>query len=488
MLEPICAPATPLLPSAIAVVRVSGTELGACLKPLLNLPEPRRAALRTLAWGGYRERCLVLSFPGPGSYTGEDVVEFQLHGNPLLVRRFLEHLGSLGVRLAEPGEFTRRALLNGKQSLLEAEALRDLVGAATDAQLRQAQARQGGAPPWVAQARAALAPWLARAEASVDYGEDEGITLDLGEMQRDLAALGALFHVEQARASGARWLRDGIRIALVGRPNAGKSTLFNALAGQDRAIVTALPGTTRDVLEVRAQWAGLPLYLFDTAGLREAQDPVERLGVARVREVLEQVDLILHLVPLPDAAADPEILERLAPFQGKVLTVRNQSDLVGPPRGGGAVQEPWVSAATGDLEALAAALRHRFLGDLAPDACLGALDTRRQRELLDDLVAQMELLASLEAGAPPELAASLLHLARTKAAGETHYFLGRVEGEVGAFMAVFDGFGGLKVDHYCLGSKFGASLYLALEHQAPAFVGVIGRPPAGPAPGAPRYL
>jgi len=217
VLEPICAPATPLLPSAIAVVRVSGPALGARLKPLLILPEPRRAELRALAWQGYRERCLVLFFPGPASYTGEDLVEFQLHGNPLLVRRFLEHLGSLGVRLAEPGEFTRRALLNGKQSLLEAEALRDLVGAATDAQLRQAQARQGGAPPWVAQARAALAPWLARAEASVDYGEDEGITLDLGEMQADLAALAALFHVEQARASGARWLRAGIRVALVGR-------------------------------------------------------------------------------------------------------------------------------------------------------------------------------------------------------------------------------------------------------------------------------
>jgi tRNA modification GTPase len=403
MMDPICAPATPLLPSAVAVVRVSGPRLGPTLLPLLSLPAPRLAALRTLAWDGYREQALVLFFPAPRSYTGEDLVEFQLHGNPLLVKRFLEQLGRMGIRLAEPGEFTRRALLNGKQSLLEAEALRDLVNAASDTQLRQAQARAGALPAWVAQARQALAPWLARAEASVDYGEEEGILLDLEDLRRDLGPLKDLFHVEQGRASAAGWLLDGIRIALVGRPNAGKSTLFNALAGADRAIVTELPGTTRDVLEVRAQWAGLPLCLFDTAGLRQSEDPVERLGVARVRGVLEQADLILHLVPLPDPAPDPGILERLAPFEGKLLTVRNQADL-----GGGPASGPCISALRGELEPLAVALRERFLGGLAPDACLGALATRRQRELLDELVAQMELLFLLEPGSPPELAASIL--------------------------------------------------------------------------------
>ena len=402
MSDPICAPATPLLPSAVAIVRVSGDRLGARLRPLV-LPPPRQAALRTLAWDGFRERALVIFFPAPASYTGEDLVEFQLHGNPLLVKRFLEHLGRLGIRLAEPGEFTRRALLNGKQGLLEAEALRDLVNAATDTQLRQAQARCGGLPPWVAGAKAALAPWLARAEASVDYGEDEGIGLDLTALRAGLAPLKELFHVEQGRASAAGWLLEGIRVALVGRPNAGKSTLFNAMAGADRAIVTDLPGTTRDVLEVRVQWAGLPLLLFDTAGLRTSADPVERLGVARVRGVLEQADLILHLHPLGDPAPDPELLERLAPFAGKVLTVRNQADLGGPATG-----EPCISALRGELEPLAAALRERFLGGRAPDACLGALATRRQRELLDELVTQMDLLFLLEPGAPPELAASAL--------------------------------------------------------------------------------
>ena len=150
--------------------------------------------------------------------------------------------------------------------------------------------------------------------------------------------------------------------------------------------------------------AGPPVKLtFSTAGLRTSEDPVERLGVARVRGVLEQADLILHLVPLGDPAPDPDILERLTPFAGKVLTVRNQADL-----GGAAGAEPCISALRGDLEPLAAALRERFLGGRAPDACLGALATRRQRELLDELVAQMELLFLLEPGAPPELAASAL--------------------------------------------------------------------------------
>ena len=180
--DPICAPASPLLPSAIAIVRVSGARLGERLSSFLRLPEPRVAVLRRLVWNGYQVQALVLYFPAPASYTGEDLLEFHLHGNPLLVRRFLEHLGTLGVRLAEPGEFTQRALLNGKQNLLEAEALRDLVAAGTDTQLRQAQARAGAVPAWITQARRRLAPWMARAEAVVDYGEEEDLYLDLVEM------------------------------------------------------------------------------------------------------------------------------------------------------------------------------------------------------------------------------------------------------------------------------------------------------------------
>lgn len=397
----ICAPATPPYPSAVAVVRISGPELASSLASLVALPPPRQAGVRTLAWDGFRERALVLYFPAPASYTGEDVVELQVHGNLLLVRRLLGHLGSLGIRPAEPGEFTRRALLNGRQGLLEAEALRDLVGAETDTQLRLAQARAGAVPPWVAEARRVLAPWIARAEAAVDYGEEEGISLDLDHLRLELGTLAALFHVELRRARAAHALRDGLRLALVGRPNAGKSTLFNALAGEDRAIVTEVPGTTRDTLEVRCEWRGLPLRLFDTAGVRDTEDPVERLGVARVAPVLAAADLVLHLVPAPDAAPEPALVRALAPHAGKVLVVRTFADLHPS-------SDPAISAPAGDLDALEAALRERLLGGLAPDACLGALASDRQVDLLEELARQVDLLGALAPGAPPEVAASLL--------------------------------------------------------------------------------
>lgn len=342
----------------------------------------------------------MLYFPGPASYTGEDVVEFQVHGNPLLVRRLLGHLGTLGVRLAEPGEFTRRALLNGKQGLLEAEALRDLVAAETDTQIRLAQSRAGVEPDWITEARRVLAPWMARAEAAVDYGEDEGILLELKDLSEAIGPLSRRFHVEQTRARAARRLQDGIRLALVGRPNAGKSTLFNALAGEDRAIVTEVPGTTRDVLEVRCEWRGLPLRLFDTAGLRNTEDPVERLGVARVGPVLEAADLVLHLVPAGEETSELSAAT-LAPFQGKVLEVNTFADLNSSPG------LP-VAANLGDLDALEGALIERLLGGLAPEACLGALATDRQIELLAELVLQLDLLLGLEPGGPPELPASIL--------------------------------------------------------------------------------
>lgn len=397
--DPICAPATPLLPGAVAIVRVSGADLGHTLAPLLELPKPRQASLKKLQWSGYQERALVLYFPAPQSYTGEDVVEFQLHGNPLWVRRFLEHLGDLGIRMAEPGEFTRRALLNGKQSLLEAEALKDLISAATDSQLRMAQSRCGAQPAWLREAKLQLAPWVARIEAVVDYGEDEGLELRLPELQSALEPLRTLFHVEHQRSEAARWLQDGIRLALVGRPNAGKSTLFNALAGEDRAIVTEIPGTTRDVLEVRCEWAGLPLYLFDTAGLRDTSDPVERLGVARVAAVLEKVDGILHLVPATDDGPDPEIQKRLEPYAWKVMEIRTFGDCAQLPDS--------ISCERGDLKALETQLKARFLGEFAPDQCLGAMSTQRQRELLGEMLLQLECLYQLT-DAPPEIMASVL--------------------------------------------------------------------------------
>ena len=409
------------------MVRVSGPDLATRLTPFLGLPEPRRAALRTLRWDGFSERALVLFFPGPDSYTGEDLVELQTHGNPLLVRRLLGHLGTLGIRLAEPGEFTRRALLNGKQSLPAAEALRDLVAAETDTQLRLAQSRAGALPEWMVAARQQLTPWMARAEAVVDYGEEEEISLNLFDLKNEIAPLCARFHVEQTRSRVAQRLQDGVRLALVGAPNAGKSTLFNALANEERAIVTEVPGTTRDVLEVRCEWRGLPLRLFDTAGLHATEDPVERLGVARVQGVLQAADLVLHLVPVGEEPT-PLMMTTLAPFLGKVLRVRTFRDRRPVP--GVAIAAP-----LGDLDALEAALSMHLLEGVSLDACLGALATDRQVALLDELAQQLDLLLALESGGPPELAASLLQGAWS--------LLGRLTGEdraESALDALFQGF------------------------------------------------
>jgi tRNA modification GTPase len=328
-------------------------------------------------------------------------VEFHVHGNPLLVARLLEYLGQIGIRLAQPGEFTKRALLNGKQSLLDVEALKDLMSAATDAQLRQAQARSGGVPAWVAEAKAKIASLAASMEACVDYGEDEGMTFNMRGFRDETKALAAKFHVEQKRSASARWLRDGIKIAIVGRSNAGKSTLFNALANEDRAIVSEIPGTTRDILEARCEWAGLPLLLFDMAGMRQTSDPVEKLGIAKITPVLQKADMILHLVPVTDNCPDPEMMNCLNPYSEKTLTVRNQCDLA-------RAEGLCVSAKSGILAPLEDALKQCFLGELSPDTCLGALATERQRELLADISCQIELLAALPDDVPLELPASLL--------------------------------------------------------------------------------
>lgn len=404
MLDSICAPATPLLPSAISIVRASGVDLVAKLQPLIKLPASRQASTRILKWNNYQEQALVIFFKGPNSYTGEDVVEFQLHGNPLLVKRFIEHLGHLGIRSAKPGEFTKRALLNGKQNLLEVEALRDLINSTTDAQLRQAQARAGGLPIWIQEVKNVLASWLAIAEADVDYGEENNIVLDLKDLQSSLIPLRHTLNKEYQRALAASWILNGIRIALVGRPNAGKSTLFNTISGIDQAIVTNIPGTTRDVLETQVEWSGLPLLLYDTAGLRNSENYIEGIGISKVYNVLEQADLILHLVPITDIKPDAYVTEYLKPFMHKVTVIRNQSDLDVNIH----CTEPCISAINGDLDALTKVIQEKFLNELTPDLCLGAMATRRQQEILNELITQIEMLLLLKIGSPAELIASML--------------------------------------------------------------------------------
>jgi tRNA modification GTPase len=300
MTDTIYAPATAAGRSAVAVVRLSGPGTKDAVRALAGrAPSPRRASLKTLrsADGEPIDQALVLYFEGPESYTGEDAAEFHVHGGPAVVGALIHALHVQGLRLAQPGEFTRRAFENGKLDLAQAEGVADLIEAETEAQRRQALEQLGGKLSDV-QARwtDALLEALAMLEAAVDF-PDEEVPQDVAARARP-ALEGLIVELELAAADAERGerIREGYRIALIGAPNAGKSTLLNALAGRDAAIVTATPGTTRDIIEVPMVLAGYKALLADTAGLRETGDEIEAEGVRRARTWAAAADLRLWLV------------------------------------------------------------------------------------------------------------------------------------------------------------------------------------------------
>jgi tRNA modification GTPase len=300
MSDTIYAPATAAGRAAVAVVRLSGPRTREALAALAGgVPLPRRATLRPLqdADGEAIDQALVLFFEGPESYTGEDVAELQVHGGPAVVGALVAALHALGLRLAEPGEFTRRAFENGKLDLAQAEGVADLVDAETEAQRRQALDQLGGRLSEVQAAwTEALTEALAMLEAAVDF-PDEEVPQDVATRARPaLERLVAELEAAAADAERGERVREGYRIALIGAPNAGKSTLLNALAGRDAAIVTATPGTTRDIIEVPMVLAGYKALLADTAGLRETGNEIEAEGVRRARAWAASADLRLWLV------------------------------------------------------------------------------------------------------------------------------------------------------------------------------------------------
>jgi tRNA modification GTPase len=287
-------------PAAIAVVRVSGPEAGAALQALAGaLPPPRHARHGELrdATGELLDEGLVLWFPGPNTATGEDLAELHLHGGRAVVAAIEAALGALpGLRRAEPGEFTRRAFANGRIDLAEAEGLADLLEAETEIQRRAALAQAGGAlsrrvEGW----RERLLALSAQLEAALDFGDEAGpvpqsLAGDIEGLKDDLA--------EALQAPAAETLREGYRVALAGPPNAGKSTLFNALLENEAAITAPLAGTTRDVLERPVALGGIPFTLVDMAGLRKAGvDSVEAIGIERAQAEIERADLVLWLGP-----------------------------------------------------------------------------------------------------------------------------------------------------------------------------------------------
>lgn len=385
-------------PAAIAIIRISGPSAhDAAMQLSGSLPPMRSAELRSLRDPATRElldEALVLRFDGPASATGEDVVEFHCHGGRAVIDAVLSALGTLdGLRIAEPGEFTRRAFANGRIDLTEAEGLADLLEAETESQRRAALALSGGG------LRRQINEWQQRvlalsaaAERAIDYDDgdapiDRSLLDECRDLSEDLQSWLKRPRVEQ--------LKDGVLVVVAGPPNSGKSSLINAIVGEERAIVTDVPGTTRDHLDVPLSIGGIPVRLTDTAGLHETEDRVEAIGIKRARQLVERADVLVWLGP---RAKTPQHL--------RLVRVQSKCDLPDSPL---ATDDAIaVSAITGtgvhDLLARIATLGKQIL----PDDGAVALN-RRQAELIGDVA---EALREAAAATDPAICADLLQRAR----------------------------------------------------------------------------
>ena len=398
-MDVIAAIATGAAPTAIGVVRVSGQGCfdlcAAVFTPALGQSfaalEPRKMTYGSLLdrQGRCIDRGLAVRFPGPHSYTGEDSAEFHCHGSPVVLREVLSALFAAGARQAGPGEFTKRAFLNGRLDLTEAEAVADLIESETAAAARNAAAQLGGSLRRDFEAvYDRLLDMTSQFYAVVDYPDEDIQNLGPAELAASLRDCAAILDRLLATCDRGRVLKSGVRTAIIGRPNAGKSSLLNALAGYERCLVTDIPGTTRDTVEESVLCGGVRLRLIDTAGIHDTADTVEQLGVERSRQAVESADLVLAVV---DAAAgfteeDDGIL-RLAARCPRWILVLNKDDLVSGTaqmiRIPGGLPEPaaavCVSALTGTgLETLEQAVADLFPAGDAPDGAI--LTNQRQQE------------------------------------------------------------------------------------------------------------
>jgi tRNA modification GTPase len=428
--DPIVAIATAPGRGAVGIVRASGRGLQPLIDALIGAPlKPRQAHYGPFraADGQAIDHGLALHFPGPHSYTGEDVLELQAHGGPvvlqLLLARCLEAGAGIGLRLAEPGEFTERAFLNDKLDLAQAEAVADLIDASTEAAARSASRSLGGAFSTEVNALAERIVTLRMlVEATLDFPEEEIDFLEKADARGKLAAIEQAVAGVLARARQGVLLREGLRVVLAGQPNVGKSSLLNALAGAELAIVTPIAGTTRDRVSETIQIEGVPVHITDTAGLRDdahASDEVERIGMARSWESIHTADAIVFLHDLTRLdepayqAADAQIAERLkAAEASRLLQVFNKADTdadAHPTREG-----LRLSAKTGaGLDALRRALLERAGWQAAPEGVFIARTRHVQalRRCAEHLALAAEHAA--QADAALDLFAEELRLAHT---------------------------------------------------------------------------
>lgn len=371
------------------------------------------------------DHVVVTVFEGPRSYTGEDIAEISAHGNPRLLDQIVELLVSAGARRAGPGEFTLRAVSSGKLDIAQAEAVRDFIAAQTDRQARAAFLQlEGALSRRVRPIREALVDIVATIEAAIDFAEDEvapassdRLGARVGELKAQLDAIASTYR-------GGRILGEGLRLAIAGRPNVGKSSIFNALAGQGRAIVTDVPGTTRDIVEEQVDLDGIPVRLRDTAGIRESADRVESIGIARAREAVGEADLVLVVLDLSRSLVeDDEEILRYASGRSH-LVVLNKSDLPRAWNGqrfeGATVVSAVTRAGIGDLRARIVdmfGIRRPAEGDDF------LLTNRRHFEEIEEAAHALgRAMAAIEEGAPQEMAALDLYTAMAA--------IGAVSGEV----------------------------------------------------------
>ncbi|MCB1956787.1 MAG: tRNA uridine-5-carboxymethylaminomethyl(34) synthesis GTPase MnmE [Rhodocyclaceae bacterium] len=333
--EAIAAIATAPGRGGIGVVRVSGPSLFVFAQAISGVePKPRHAHFTPFlaADGSEIDEGILLYFPAPRSFTGEDVIELQGHGGPVVMQMLLARCLELGARLAEPGEFTRRAFLNDRLDLAQAEAVADLIEASSQAAARSAVRSLSGAfSREVGELRDRMIDLRMLVEATLDFPEEEVDFLEAAHAFDRIAALRDQVAEVLDRARQGSLLRSGMSVVLVGQPNVGKSSLLNQLAGEDRAIVTEVAGTTRDALRELIHLEGIPLHIIDTAGLRETEDVVERIGIERAWHEVSRADVILRLVDARHAELAPEDLvidERLPAGIPRIL-VRNKIDLSG---------------------------------------------------------------------------------------------------------------------------------------------------------------
>jgi tRNA modification GTPase len=346
--DTIVAAATPPGTGGVGIVRVSGEQTEQIARTLLgSLPEPRTATLKTFRSGDGEilDTGIALYFPAPSSFTGESVLELHGHGGPLVISMLVDAIVAAGARTARPGEFSERAFLNDKLDLVQAEAIVDLINAGTTQAARAALRSLSGT---FSAAVHALAEQLIRlrmhVEAAIDFPEEEIDFLSDELLLQRLQECGEAFALLQEKAKQGRVLRDGFQVVIVGKPNAGKSSLLNLLSGQDAAIVTEVAGTTRDILREQLNIDGLAVELIDTAGIRDNPDRVEAEGIRRAREAMKGADAVLWI---QDATSpDPEALDEPLPNKVPVTIIRNKIDLCEqpPPSSDGAIQ---LSAKTG---------------------------------------------------------------------------------------------------------------------------------------------